>query len=217
VRDDRSGPAGKDLDNIQSEADLLRARARRRLVGAAALLLAVVIGAPMLLDTSPPPVSEDIPIELPNDRSPFVARPDAVAASPAVLPDAVAVAQAADAAPAAPASVPDSVADDAAGAATAARADHAADKAATHKEKSPPAHKSHFTVQAASPTHEKDAHDLVDRLGKMGLRAYIEHGKVDGTMHYRVRLGPFASHDEAARVRDQLGVEKLHADILEAP
>ncbi len=41
-------------------------RARRRLVGAIALVLAAVIGLPMILDSEPKPVADDISIQIPS-------------------------------------------------------------------------------------------------------------------------------------------------------
>ncbi len=41
-------------------------RARRRLVGAVALVLAVVIGLPMILDSEPKPLPDDIAIQIPS-------------------------------------------------------------------------------------------------------------------------------------------------------
>jgi DedD protein len=41
-------------------------RARRRLVGAVALVLAAVIGLPMILDSEPKPLSDDIAIQIPS-------------------------------------------------------------------------------------------------------------------------------------------------------
>lgn len=41
-------------------------RARRRLVGAVALVLAAVIGLPMILDSEPKPLSDDISIQIPS-------------------------------------------------------------------------------------------------------------------------------------------------------
>ena len=68
--------------------DVMRRRARHRLIGAGVLVLLGVIGFPMLFDTQPRPIPVDIPIEIP-DR-------DRVA--PLLLPDGtpVAVAQAPD-------------------------------------------------------------------------------------------------------------------------
>jgi len=51
-------------------------RARRRLVGAVALVLALVIGLPMLLDSEPKPLSNDISIQIPSkDKVPAPAAP----------------------------------------------------------------------------------------------------------------------------------------------
>lgn len=41
-------------------------RARRRLVGAVALVLAAVVGLPMILDSEPKPVTDDIAIDIPS-------------------------------------------------------------------------------------------------------------------------------------------------------
>lgn len=46
--------------------EAMRRRARHRLVGAAVLVLAGVIGFPQLFDTQPRPVAVDIPIEIPD-------------------------------------------------------------------------------------------------------------------------------------------------------
>ena len=48
----------------------LRAQTRRRLIGAAALLLAAVIVLPMLLDTAPRPVRDDIAITIASPSAP---------------------------------------------------------------------------------------------------------------------------------------------------
>jgi DedD protein len=58
-----------------------RKRARHRLIGAALLVLAGVIGFPLLFDTQPRPVAVDIPIEIPDKNK---ARPVAIVAAPAV-------------------------------------------------------------------------------------------------------------------------------------
>ena len=51
----------------QSESiKAMRRRARHRLIGAAVLVLAGVIGFPLLFDTQPRPVAVDIPIEIPD-------------------------------------------------------------------------------------------------------------------------------------------------------
>ncbi len=62
----RDGAAGAPVDPVLPE----KKRARRRLVGAVALVLAVVIGLPMVLDSEPKPLAEDITIEIPSKDRP---------------------------------------------------------------------------------------------------------------------------------------------------
>jgi DedD protein len=64
-------------------------RARRRLVGAIALALAVAVGLPMLLDAEPKPLASDISIQIPQrDKAPPLPLPAApgAAVSPSVPP-----------------------------------------------------------------------------------------------------------------------------------
>lgn len=51
------------------EAILLRRRARRRLVGAIALVVLAVIVLPIILDKEPKPISQDIVIQIPSQNS----------------------------------------------------------------------------------------------------------------------------------------------------
>ena len=46
--------------------EVMRRRARHRLIGAAVLVLVGVIGFPLLFDTQPRPIPVDIPIEIPD-------------------------------------------------------------------------------------------------------------------------------------------------------
>ena len=59
--------------------ETVRKRARHRLIGAALLVLAGVIGFPLLFDTQPRPIAVDIPIEIPDKAK---ARPMAGAVMP---------------------------------------------------------------------------------------------------------------------------------------
>ncbi|AKQ60490.1 SPOR domain-containing protein [Bordetella hinzii] len=77
--------------SVSSEAQAaeLRGRARRRLAGAIALVLAAVIVLPMMLDSEPVPVSDDIPVRIPDRNSPYqpnVSEPAATPQAPAVPP-----------------------------------------------------------------------------------------------------------------------------------
>jgi DedD protein len=67
--------------------DALRKRARYRLAGAAILVLAGVIGFPLLFDNQPRPIAVDIPIDIPDK-----AKVKPLAVAPAIDPQPVAAA-----------------------------------------------------------------------------------------------------------------------------
>lgn len=72
--DDASTRSVESADEIA----MARARARRRLVGAAVLVIAGVIGFPLVFETQPRPVPVDIPIEIPRkDGAPALNMPPA--------------------------------------------------------------------------------------------------------------------------------------------
>jgi DedD protein len=77
--------------------EVMRRRARHRLIGAAVLVLIGVVGFPLLFDTQPRPVQVDIPIDIPDRAK---ARPLATGPVVPAQPAAPAPAQPATAAPA---------------------------------------------------------------------------------------------------------------------
>lgn len=79
LRRDRSAanerpPRGRRAGDLPS-ADVVRAQARRRLIGAAVLVVAAVLVLPLVFDSKPRPLPVDIPIEVPK-RDLAVALPD---------------------------------------------------------------------------------------------------------------------------------------------
>lgn len=205
-----AGAAGSDAgieDPDQADIEHLRTRARRRLIGAAALLLVVVIAVPMVLDPAPRAVADNIPIDLPSDRTPFAPK---LLSSPAALPGAAYSAAASDApvgAPAAPGSVPDAGTAEApvispAPAAGAPAAENAARKTPQ------------IYVQAAALAKEGTARELSEKLGRSGLTSFIERTESNGNTRYRVRLGPFATRDEAERTRARLHALGVNSNIV---
>lgn len=65
----------------------LRRRARRRLVGAVAIALTVVLVLPMLFDSEPKPLGPDVDIRIPAQDSPFDTAPPLAPAIPIVPPN----------------------------------------------------------------------------------------------------------------------------------
>jgi len=99
----RNGPADATsrLTDAPDAIAAARTRARRRLMGAAVLLMAGVIGFPLVFETQPRPVPVDIPIEIPRkDGAPALSMPPArPAAARASSPVATAPQEEAPAAP----------------------------------------------------------------------------------------------------------------------
>jgi len=238
----------------------LRVQARRRLIGAAALLLAAVIVVPMVLDPAPRPLPEQVPIEIPSERTPFHPRLPMAAPGPAVAtPDqatppgpggdsvladpkpgepkagngesrAQAREQvgAGDAAPTAgaseatrPAAVP-TPADRVAGAAGQARDPARAADAQRARQildgkpapAAAPAGEARFFVQAAAPRNEQAARELAARLKKAGLPSFTERVAASDGTRWRVRVGPYASRQEAERARARLRELGTGADLI---
>jgi DedD protein len=104
-------PTGKPRPSVTSEAQAaeLRIKARRRLAGAVALILAAVVVLPMLLDSEPAPVASNIPIRIPDRQTPFqphLSEPDTPASSAATAATSGQVSPSSDAQRTASQSVP---------------------------------------------------------------------------------------------------------------
>ena len=66
----RSANAANAQANPQTESmEVVRKRAKHRLIGSAVLVLAAVVGFPLLFDTQPRPIALDIPIEIPGKNT----------------------------------------------------------------------------------------------------------------------------------------------------
>jgi DedD protein len=66
VRNRGKRRTGKERNKAPDPVLPEKKRARRRLVGAVALVLAAVVGLPMILDSEPKPVTDDIAIDIPS-------------------------------------------------------------------------------------------------------------------------------------------------------
>jgi DedD protein len=198
-------PPDDDGDSRSDPAAALRARARHRLIGAAALLLAVAIVVPMVLDPEPRVVPENIPIDIPSERTPFTPR---LALPPMPAPES---------APPAERDAPDAKmptkADDA-----DARVE--ADKARAALEGKPvealpaPVKGGKFAVQVAAPANEKAARELSDRLKSGGFAAFTEKVETRDGARYRVRVGPYATRDDAERARARLKLAGVTGNLV---
>lgn len=216
-----------------SEEELnIRRTARRRLIGAVALALAVVVFLPMVLDREPKPDGQDIDLTIPDpaksgefvpgaapsavnemtsldDPASESSRPEAPASSVPVpaAPQADkpgAAAKPSDAAPTKPsaAPAPSAKVNDAQSANAAAKPAAPAAKPAA---KAAPA-SGGFVVQVGAFANTVTANGQVDKLKVWGFTAYTE--QVGSAT--RVRLGPYAERGQADEVRRALEGHGLH-------
>jgi DedD protein len=216
-----------------------RIRARRRLLGAAVLLVVGVITFPLLFETQPRPIPLDVPIEMARKEGPAAVPASPRPAKPVVVPP-IAIdpnANVAAETPAVPASTP------AASPAASVRAvapepapppkpvpkpapvrvpvtpakepakEPSLAKAASSASAAEPK-TGRFVVQVgafADPTAAREVRLKVERLG---LKTYTQVVDTEGGKRTRVRIGPFESREDANKVLAKLKTVDLPGAVL---
>lgn len=244
----KSGGKATAADDVQ----LLRLRARRRLIGAAVLVAAGVVGFPLIFETQPRPIPVDLPIDIPRKESaPPLAVPTREPLSQAepASPPARQVAQAASVEAPTEAKVVDKPAekpvekpaDKPAEKAASKPAEKLADKAPLKVAEKPadkPVDKpkagndgaraqallegkepaaataARYIVQVGAFSENKAAQDVRAKVEKLGLKTYAQAVDTADGRRVRVRLGPFASRDEAERAAAKLKSAGMPGSIL---
>ena len=206
--------------------DELRRRGRRRLIGAIVLALVAAVVVPMLLESDPRPLGEDVSVRIPPvDDGKFVNKLNAPPPKAEPPKDAAPSAPAVDTAPRksvadaeksvmapqpkspAPAKAPPK-APEPAKAATPAPTPAAAPAAAPVE---PP--REGFVVQLAAFSDDKGANALSGKLTRAGYPAYTEAITTSRGTLWRVRVGGYPSRDAAGAARDKLKADG-HAGIV---
>jgi DedD protein len=208
----------------------LRRKARRRLIGAAALTLAVVVILPMVLESEPRTTGKDIDLRIPspNKVGEFVpgtavsettgnTPPDTskVVTTPIPLAAPVVAAPAPAQAPIKPEPVPASVPE----AAPIPALEHKPPAAQKVTETPKPAETSSadnqdsaesYVAQVGAYSNQRAAKQVLGKLKKWGFKAYIEKSgdKV------RVRVGPYADRGKAEKVVRLLEKHGLHPVVM---
>ncbi|BBE50341.1 Cell division protein DedD [Ferriphaselus amnicola] len=216
---------------VTDEESSLKRQARRRLIGAVALVTAVAVILPMVLDSEPKPAGVDIELRIPDKEKVAAFRPQEPTPAPVVVASAVP----ADSAP---------VAADTAVAASAVAPlpQAAAPEPAMQSEKKPlpvsaikpepkaevkspakvePTHKAEdakadggkasFVLQIGAYANAEIAKDWQVKLKKQGFHAYTE----SAGERTRLRVGPFSSRDAADGARQKLVGLGLHPDLID--
>jgi DedD protein len=251
----KSGAKASAADDVQ----VLRVRARRRLIGAAVLVAAGVVGFPLIFETQPRPMPVDLPIDIPRkDTAPPLSVPtrEPLAQADAAAKPAPQAAPAASAEPPAepkvaekPASKPpadkpvekladkpvdrpldkapekvavkpadkphDKPADKPADKPKAASNDGARAQALLEgKEPAAAPTGARYIVQVGAFSENKAAQDVRTKVEKLGLKTYAQAVDTADGRRVRVRLGPFASRDEAERAAAKLKSAGMPGSIL---
>ena len=206
--DEQTAPAAQ-----AESVEVLRRRAKNRLIGAAILVLIGVIGFPLLVDKQPRPVTADLPIEIPDKNKvlPLAALPapsaPAAVVAPEVAPSASASGVVTQAAPAPiekPALKPEPQL-------VKPEAKLETKKAEVAK---PAAADARYVVQVGSFAEESRARDARAKLERAGLKNYTQAVETKDGKRIRVRAGPFASKAEAERAADKIKKLDLPASVL---
>lgn len=225
-------PAVSSAANVMTgeQAEQARVRARRRLIGAVVLLGIGVIAFPLLFETQPRPIAVDIPIVIPPREgapplalpaprpvakapasAPVVTAPSAPTAVPVPAPVAVKPAEAPVPPPVkASAAVPPTKP-----ALSAAPAPAPKPAAETPKPAAPIAQTAgRFVVQIGAFAEASAVRDVRSKAEKAGLATFTQTVSTADGQRTRVRVGPFASREEAEKAAAQAKAAGLGSAVL---
>lgn len=227
--------------SISDEELQFKKRARRRLVGAIALVMLAVVFLPMVLDKEPKPVGQDIAIRIPSQESTAFQPQETAPDSVQKIGDATtqAAPKTADSKPATepvkPESRPVVVAGGAAQAEQPASHKPAAEPVAVtptqpvHKEAQPkpavkPADKTAkteqtgkaqgYVIQLGAFANLDNAKQRQAKLSQLGVRFYSEKVKTPSGEKLRVRAGPYATREEAEKVQARLKAQGIQDGVV---
>ena len=217
--------------------EVMRRRARHRLIGAVVLVLAGVIGFPVLFDTQPRPVAVDIPIEIPDrnkvqplpSQAPMAA--GKVGAVPAAKPTTIITESRPDPAPVPP--PVEKAESKPAPVEQVAKPEPAPEEKPEPKAESNPEPKAtqsaktqalleaqtvdsggRYVVQVGAFAEKDKARLAQQKLDRAGLKNYTHVAETKNGTRIRVRAGPFASRAEADKAAEKITGLDLPAAVL---
>ncbi|EYC50603.1 hypothetical protein AZ34_05695 [Hylemonella gracilis str. Niagara R] len=189
--DEQPAPAAQ-----PESVEALRRRAKNRLIGATILVVAGIVGFPLLVDKEPRPVAQDLPILIPaRDQL----APLGLPSGPAGPGGSSARAEAAR-----PSGTARSIEDEAPAV------------TANQDAKSPSATEAQvrYVVQVGSFGDAARARAARGKLERAGLRHYTQVIETKEGQRIRVRAGPFDSKAEADRAAAKIRQLDMAADVL---
>lgn len=240
----RKNGAEQQAPSVAPEShDVLRKRARHRLIGTATLVLVGVIGFPLLFDTQPRPIAVDIPIEIPDkakveplepvappvpvaSEAPLAKpaneekAPAAAAVVPPVVPPVEPVARetplaspSAKPAEKAPVKVEAKPEPTPAKTNDAARAQSLLDGKAAETPAADSA--TRYTVQIGAFADVLKAREARVKLEKAGIKTYTQVVTGSEGRRIRVRVGPMQGKEAANKMAEKIRKLDLPAAVLE--
>lgn len=189
---------------VSDEELQLRKRARRRLVGAVALVVIVVVFLPMILDNEPKPLSEDIAINIPSPSAGDENSSDADSSEPQPLKFRPVVPSSDDSASSG--SDSGSQADQ-----TSKQTAPATDTTSEIKPIKPAgtAADEGYVVQLGAFSDASNALRLAKLVSDARFTAYTEEVTTSGGKRTRVRVGPYPTRAAAQEASKRLKARKL--------
>ncbi|HZW24428.1 MAG TPA: SPOR domain-containing protein [Gallionella sp.] len=198
----------------------LRRKARRRLIGAIALTLAVVVILPMVLESQPKPTGQDIDLRIPAPEKAGEFVPNvAISEVPVALPVSAVVMASAVAAVSEPVAI-SAVASVAAPKAAEPKLTESKPAESTPAVQAAPAPAADtakkegkavtYAAQVGAYSNPNTAKQELDKLKGWGFKAYTE--KAGNKI--RVRVGPYEERVKAEKVIKMLEKHGLHPSIV---
>lgn len=188
------------------DATLLRRRARRRLVGAIALVVLIVVLLPIVLDQQPRPVSQALTLQIPSqDAGPFNTRVLPPLPPPPEAPKDGESARTAQDRSGKSTGVAPTEARTGAQQKESAKATERPRKEVAEARRTQSRPKEEvYTVPLGAFTNSDNAKQVQSKAASAGIKSYTERVKLQQGEQTRVRAGPFTSRDAAEKARDKL-------------
>ena len=206
----------KNADVAAQSLDTLRRQARHRLIGATVLVLLAVIGLPLVFDTKPREVAADIRIDMPDKdavrSSQAPTSPPSVVPGPLPVPDAELPIEQKSAEAAPKPVVPPSVMPEKSQQAEAKEEEVPAKSDANNAKSGETVPR--FIVQVGAFAEEKKSTEVRSKLEKAGIKTYTHIAQTKEGKRIRVRVGPYATKEEAQKTADKIKSLQLSASVL---
>lgn len=198
-----------------SGVEVMRRRARHRLIGSAVLVLAAVVVFPIVFDTQPRPISADVSIDIPDKSK---AKPITTAKAAAAVSAASSLSDkeelVSDAAPSAASKVTAATPVTAPTTPSATTPTSTATPTAAAQPTPAASAAPRYIVQVGAFADESKSQEVRAKLEKAGLKTYTNVAQTKDGRRVRVRLGPFSTREEADKAAAKIRQLQMQPQVL---